>query len=514
MQVRRALPSSFLLRDRSRLVWLSLLLLVASAFPALAQVNGAIYTSTNSGTTVNGNIYDAKTSVYLNGGPQNTSDPGIRPGGNYYFQVTDPSGRFLLSADDISCREVVVTGGRIVGVPGSAGACATGLHPLGTPDSSNGETPVQLCPPTSSSRSDNLGGHANFDPHNWCDFTPNHGGEYKAWLTPVSSYDLANCSGNYGFCDSASKTDNFKVRASDSAYITVCKFNDLDGDGAKGTSEPFLSGWPITATGVDDSSGSIGTVNAQTDTNGCVSFSVSDFRGNSKGQVTITENVGSWHQTAPALGTYTVPDGAVPAGSVTVTVAPQSTQSLTVAGGDSVTLANFGNTCLIQSCGGNTVELTITEDANPSLIRTYHWGITKSVDPATVYSLGGGASPPANYTVNLTHDNGTDSGWQITGTIKISNRSWVDLGAVDVTNAVSNGGTCTVTNGSAITIPAKSEVDLPYTCTYSSLPANGTSTATANWNTGYTPPGMASGTANVSFASPAIQVDRRYQQRG
>ena len=56
------------------------------------NVNGAIYTTIADGTKVNGNIYDAKKFVYLNGGPQNPSNPGLVPDGPYYFQVTDPSG--------------------------------------------------------------------------------------------------------------------------------------------------------------------------------------------------------------------------------------------------------------------------------------------------------------------------------------------------------------------------------------------------------------------------------------
>jgi hypothetical protein len=45
--------------------------------------------------------------------------------------------------------------------------------------------------------------------------TPNNGGEYKVWLTPVESYlcdlDVACTEGNFGFVESQSKTDNFKV---------------------------------------------------------------------------------------------------------------------------------------------------------------------------------------------------------------------------------------------------------------------------------------------------------------
>ncbi len=108
-----------------------LVLLTAVTFLAgiaSAAVSGAIFTTTSTGTTVNGNIYASKSDVYLNGGPQNTKDPGLVPDGTYYFQVTDPSGAVLLSLDDISCRQVVVTGGRITGVPTTAPpqACVDG----------------------------------------------------------------------------------------------------------------------------------------------------------------------------------------------------------------------------------------------------------------------------------------------------------------------------------------------------------------------------------------------------
>src|SRR6266567_2686161 len=99
-------------------LWLILIaVMLLAGIASAANVSGAIYTTTSTGTTVNGNIYDAKSDVYLNGGPQNKQDPGLVPDGTYYFQVTDPSGAVLLSLDDISCRQVVVAGGRIVGVP-------------------------------------------------------------------------------------------------------------------------------------------------------------------------------------------------------------------------------------------------------------------------------------------------------------------------------------------------------------------------------------------------------------
>ena len=42
--------------------------------------------------------------------------------------------------------------------------------------------------------------------------TPNEGGEYKAWLTPVEDYDPTAQNAVHGFLHHRSKTDNFKVQ--------------------------------------------------------------------------------------------------------------------------------------------------------------------------------------------------------------------------------------------------------------------------------------------------------------
>lgn len=46
------------------------LMLIAVTVPAIAGVNGAIFTTDFNGQTVNGNIYASKPDVYLNGGPR------------------------------------------------------------------------------------------------------------------------------------------------------------------------------------------------------------------------------------------------------------------------------------------------------------------------------------------------------------------------------------------------------------------------------------------------------------
>ncbi|TAK16790.1 MAG: hypothetical protein EPO35_04680, partial [Acidobacteria bacterium] len=176
--------------------------LMVAGLPArsFAQVNGAIYTTSVDAKIVNQNIYESREAVYLSGGPQTKADRGLAPDGHYYFQVTDPSGAVLLSTDRIECREVIVADGRITGV--AASGCQ---HALGVANADNGQMPVQLFPFLE---------------------TPNPGGEYKAWLTPVASYSpnesAPNCSGKnsnirFGFCDADSKTDNFKIRSLNAA---------------------------------------------------------------------------------------------------------------------------------------------------------------------------------------------------------------------------------------------------------------------------------------------------------
>lgn len=151
-----------------------------------ARLSGAIFTTLADGTQVNANIYDAKTDVYLDGGPGNGApiNAAALPNGDYYFQVTDPSGRVLLSSDAITCRRFTVDGGIITSVAAS-GACAhvTGL------DVDHDAVTVQLMPYND---------------------TPNPGGEYKAWVTRVADYDAA--AKFHGFKPSESKTDNFKIR--------------------------------------------------------------------------------------------------------------------------------------------------------------------------------------------------------------------------------------------------------------------------------------------------------------
>ena len=149
-----------------------------SAIPAMANFNGAIQTTVSDGSVVNQNLYATKDLAYLTGGPQNSNSQGL-PDGYYYFQVTDPSGKTLLSTDPASCRQVQVIGGVVAHSFDGTNYDGAGTtyspqdpnnwvltsvacsHLIGTANSSNNELPVALMP--------------------YAD-TPNHGGVYKAWL--------------------------------------------------------------------------------------------------------------------------------------------------------------------------------------------------------------------------------------------------------------------------------------------------------------------------------------------
>lgn len=251
-------------------------------------VHGAIFTTTPDGGIVNENThYTQKIEVYLDGGPRNQvkqTAAGL-PDGLYVFQITDPPGKVLLSEDPSKCRVVRVDDGiikqlvapsQIPGITpalsdsfrvgnganaprypchvqdGPAGAAgASGRHDTNTDvdHGADGAIVVQMMP--------------FFD-------TPNPGGVYKAWMTPLQEY-LAKDTGadrdqldavpveqkvqgkkigyqrDFGFSPPRNnvKTDNFKVRENP-PFIVVRKYDDVDGNGQLGAPpDSTMEGWPV-----------------------------------------------------------------------------------------------------------------------------------------------------------------------------------------------------------------------------------------------------------------------------
>jgi len=194
---------------------------MAVAFVAVVAVSlkasapsGAIFTTVADGSEVNYNIYQAKEDVYLDGGP----GPGAPQGaaglddGRYVFQVTDPSGKTLLSTDPVLCRQFDVSGGIITSV------VPTGCQHVTGSDIDHGAITVQLMPYND---------------------TPNNGGEYKVWVTMLGDYQcnsdltIVDCGPKrggaaHGFVPRHTKTDNFKVRGSIQEIDT--RFHDAQGN--------------------------------------------------------------------------------------------------------------------------------------------------------------------------------------------------------------------------------------------------------------------------------------------
>jgi hypothetical protein len=212
-------PMQFMKHYKFTIPTLAAALLLAGVSSLTAGLTGAIFTTNMTGTVVNGNQYDSAYSVYLNGGPGPNAPAHAAglPDGDYYFQVTDPSGKTLLSTDPVSNRRFKVSGGVITAFDGVGG-------------------PAHMTYPD---QNDLPGGYTVALANSSCptDFlaSPNNGGAYKVWVTPLSSFigDITlvdNSCGTgcfHGFIPSASKTDNFKVN---SAPATFClTVNKVDG---------------------------------------------------------------------------------------------------------------------------------------------------------------------------------------------------------------------------------------------------------------------------------------------
>jgi hypothetical protein len=155
----------------------------------------------------------------------------------------------------------------------------------------------------------------------------------------------------------------------------------------------------------------------------------------------------------------------------------------------------------VSDCQG--ADLTVTKTATPSFTRTYNWEISKSVDKTLFKQVGGTVT--ANYTVIADETGFTDSGWQVSGTITVHNpNAWEPVTLTGVTDAINNGGACTVSGNTTQTIAANGDsTALTYTCTYAAAPslAAFTNTATATWSAtdAHTPDGTKDGTASGAF---------------
>lgn len=318
-----------------RRVAATLLFLSCSVAVGHAQahaINGAIYTSTTSGQTVNGNIYPFKTAVYLNGGPSNAScNGGSLDDGTYYFQVTNPDGDVLLSSDGIAERRFEVVDGVF--------AINWGNHPDAADDPND-----SILPSSCGSVGIRLAPFAN---------SPNGGEVYKVWITRTDDFHAAcdalpnalpgNDCGLAGFVHGHTKTDNFRVLGNTpddppddppptKGSIESVKFYDGNANGLYDDGEVFLANWEMILVSVNQ------TINS----------------------TQVTDEFGStfWHLLNPDID-YTVeeryPDQANWYHSATIHAGHDGSPvnpagPLTVVAGQTTTVI-FGNYCTVPSNG-------------------------------------------------------------------------------------------------------------------------------------------------------------------
>jgi len=138
-------------------------------------------------------------------------------------------------------------------------------------------------------------------------------------------------------------------------------------------------------------------------------------------------------------------------------------------------------TCTEETCGPSQAQdLTVSKTAAGSNDKKFVWSILKDVDKTKVTQVGGTAT--FNYTVTVSHDAGTISNVHVSGKITVSNPNADGVAVTGITDQLSDGTTCTVTNGAAQNL-ASGNTEYSYSCDLDALPAGPLdNTATVSWD--------------------------------
>jgi hypothetical protein len=199
---------------------LSVALMILSLLPGMPMrvahadadpISGAIFTTVlPCADAVNRNIYDFRTDVYLNGGPDRPGAAGLPPGA-YYVRVTEPSA-------------TNPTGGVLGTSIGGA----------------SGSTPVVVGPDGSFTQCYQLSSILIkiSDSSQGYDLTGNPGGEYKVWVCQDAAFTESLC-----------KTDNFMVKETAGVvpgWLQVIKFYDTNANGLNDDGVyNYIEGWKV-----------------------------------------------------------------------------------------------------------------------------------------------------------------------------------------------------------------------------------------------------------------------------
>ena len=173
-----------------------------------APLPGAIFTTdvTCNGTDLN--IYATKADVYVDGGPAHTGAAGL-PAGEYYIQVTEPDGTLLGTSLGTNDETPIV-----VNASGEFAVCYQLIDVVRT---ASNPGPFPVAP-------------------DGFDTTSNPGGEYKVWVSRVST-----------FANDETKTDNFKIANTppQTGLLNVLKYYDTDTSGTFNAGDVPIVGWEV-----------------------------------------------------------------------------------------------------------------------------------------------------------------------------------------------------------------------------------------------------------------------------
>jgi uncharacterized surface anchored protein len=216
---------------------------------AITPASGSIGTVASASPARPQGVFGRREDVFLAGGPLTSPCffPAYLPDGNYYFQVTDSTGKTLLSTDVVSERAVTVKGGVI------ASYAAAPPGPLVTPAAApkaayDGKTHTADGKTACGSATVNLMPYAD---------AGSQKAAYVVWLTSAANFDgsaaaVDNVCGSgcfHGFHADLSRTFGFRVEDKKSCEPTFCvsgvKFLDSNGNGARDSGEPGLAGVEI-----------------------------------------------------------------------------------------------------------------------------------------------------------------------------------------------------------------------------------------------------------------------------
>ena len=155
---------------------------------------------------------------------------------------------------------------------------------------------------------------------------------------------------------------------------------------------------------------------------------------------------------------------------------------------------------------GTALAVSITNQVVGDFDRDHDWTLSKTVNTTNLLTTVGHEAQ-ATYTLKATPST-TDSNFRLTGTTTVTNSNTVDVSALTVTVVVPDG-TCTVVDGSGLTIVAGATVTLDYTCTLTSTTDADTVTtlATVVWEGDHDPATVESddesASADFSMVTPA-----------